>query len=185
MSADRRLVELSKWLSWALRHDPTAAGIELNPEGWVPVEQLLSAAECQGRGMTSAELERIVEASDKKRFAVSGDGLSIRANQGHSVPVDLGLEPQVPPAVLFHGTADRFVESILREGLQRQARHHVHLSAERATAAAVGTRHGRLIVLTVDALQMHGDGHRFYRSANGVWLADAVPAAYLRREQQT
>lgn len=183
MSTDRRLVELSKWLSWALRHDPTAAGITLDAEGWVSIGALLAAAESQGRGMSRAELERIVETSDKKRFAIDGDGTAIRANQGHSVAVDLGLEPQVPPDVLFHGTADRFVEAILREGLRKQARHHVHLSADRATAAAVGTRHGRLIVLLVDARGMHGDGHRFYRSANGVWLADAVPAAYLEREK--
>jgi putative RNA 2'-phosphotransferase len=183
MSTSDRVAH-SRWLSWALRHEPAAAGIALDEAGWTPIAAMLAAAARQGHAITRAELEALVAGSDKQRFAISPDGLEIRANQGHSVPVDLGLAPQEPPERLFHGTADRFVAAILRDGLRRQARHHVHLSAERATAAAVGTRHGRLVVLVVAAGRMHRDGHAFFRSANGVWLAEAVPAGYLAREDE-
>ena len=115
----------------------------------------------------------------KRRFSISDDGDRIRANQGHSIDVDLQFEPMAPPAVLFHGTATRFVESILTKGLIRQSRQHVHLSAEEATAVDVGGRHGKPVVLAVDALAMSEVGHEFFRSANGVWLTDHVPAEFL------
>jgi putative RNA 2'-phosphotransferase len=174
-----RNIALSKWMSWALRHDPTAAGITLDHAGWTSVDALLEAAARQGQRMTRTELEAVVANNEKKRFLISDDGCTIRANQGHSVPVDLGLDPLIPPCQLFHGTADRFIAAILREGLRRQARQHVHLSADRMTATAVGTRHGRPVILIVAAERMHSDGHVFYRSANGVWLTEAVPATYL------
>ncbi len=179
----QRQTDKSKWMSWALRHDPGAAGITLDDQGWTEIEALLAAAARQKMAMTRDELATIVATNDKQRFAISPDGREIRANQGHSVPIDLGLAPQIPPALLFHGTADRFVAAILRDGLRKQARHHVHLSAERATAAVVGTRHGRLVVLTVASATMHQEGFAFYRSANGVWLADEVPARFLAVEK--
>jgi putative RNA 2'-phosphotransferase len=124
-------------------------------------------------------LERVVAENDKKRFALSADGTRIRASQGHSVRVELGLEPVEPPAVLFHGTADRNVEPIRHQGLRPGRRTHVHLSADEATAVAVGRRHGRPVVLRVHAGRMHAAGHAFYRSDNGVWLTDAVPPEHI------
>jgi putative RNA 2'-phosphotransferase len=171
--------QASTWLSWALRHDPQAAGIVLDEAGWTAVPALLAAAAAAGHALDRDRLAALVAASDKQRFALSPDGLRIRANQGHSVPVALGLAAQAPPAVLFHGTAERFLGAIRRAGLERRARHHVHLSTEPATADAVGGRHGRPVVLRVDAARMHADGHVFRCSANGVWLVDAVPPQYL------
>jgi putative RNA 2'-phosphotransferase len=124
-----------------------------------------------------ATLDRVVGENDKQRFALSADGRRIRASQGHSVAVELGLEPREPPAVLFHGTADRNLDSIRAEGLRPGRRTHVHLSADEATATAVGRRHGRPVVLRVHAGRMHAAGHAFYRSDNGVWLTARVPAA--------
>lgn len=169
----------SKWLSWALRHDPQAAGIVFEEAGWTAVPALLDAAARAGHVLDRAQLGALVAASDKQRFALSPDGLLILANQGHSVPVELGLPAREPPAVLFHGTAERFLPDIRRDGLQRRARHHVHLSAEPATADAVGGRHGRSVVLRVDAARMHADGLVFNCSTNGVWLVDEVPPQYL------
>jgi putative RNA 2'-phosphotransferase len=143
------------------------------------VDDLLAAMRDAGVEIDRAALERIVAESDKQRFAFSADGIRIRANQGHSVNVELGLEPRVPPDVLFHGTAARFVESIRREGLRPGARTHVHLSPDERTARKVGQRHGRPTILTVAARAMHKAGHVFVRSENGVWLVDAVPPEYL------
>jgi putative RNA 2'-phosphotransferase len=170
---------LSKWMSWALRHDPTAAGIVLDAAGWVAVRDLLTAAAREGHVAQLADLQRVVASSDKKRFALSADGSRIRANQGHSVAVDLGLMPLQPPELLFHGTADRFLPSIRQSGLIKGARQHVHLSADTQTAQAVGSRHGKAIILTVTAGQMAREGYPFYRSENGVWLTDSVPLKYL------
>lgn len=161
-----------------LRHRPELIGIHLDEGGWVAVDELLAGLAAHGTPMTRAQLERIVSTSDKQRFALRGG--RIRASQGHSVPVDLGLTPVPPPAVLFHGTPERNVEPILRDGLRRGARHHVHLSPDVATATRVGARRGRSRVLAVDAAAMSRDGWVFLRSENGVWLVDAVPPAYLR-----
>lgn len=173
-------VRQSKFLSLVLRHEPAKAGLVLDTAGWVEVEALLRGCAAAGVRISREELERIVAESDKQRFAFSEDRLRIRANQGHSVEVELQLAPQVPPVVLFHGTADRFLPAIRATGLEKRARHHVHLSAERATATNVGGRHGRPVVLTVAAGEMHAAGHVFFRSANGVWLTDHVPPQYLR-----
>ncbi len=169
----------SKFLSLVLRHDPSKIGITLDSSGWVDVETLLLACADHKHPMTRAELDEIVATNSKKRFAFSEDGSKIRASQGHSVEVDLGLEPSVPPSVLFHGTAEKNMPSIMDTGLDKQSRQHVHLSAEDTTARTVGSRHGRPIVLRVNAAQMHADGVLFYLSANGVWLVDAVPPRYL------
>lgn len=176
------LVRRSKWLSRHLRHAPGDVGLELAPGGWVPVADVLEAARRHGYAMSSEQLEEVVRLNDKQRFAVSADGALIRANQGHSLEVDLQLEPEPPPAVLFHGTGRRHRESILETGLVRGRRHHVHLSRDVETARRVGVRHGKPLVFRVDAAAMSADGFAFWVSANGVWLCDAVPPAYLTTE---
>ena len=176
----KRLVRVSKFLSLHLRHQPADLGLALEPGGWVPVADLLAGAARKGFLITREELAEVVRGSDKQRFAFDPTGTKIRANQGHSADVDLQLEPAEPPAVLYHRTADRYLDAILRDGLNKMARHHVHLSPDTATASKVGVRHGRLVMLEVDAAGMRAAGYTFYRSANGVWLVDAVPPGYLR-----
>lgn len=174
-----RHVRTSKFLSLVLRHQPEKIGLTLDREGWVPVSRLLEALEAHGRRVTPDELREVVRANDKQRFSFSADGLNIRASQGHSVQVELGYEPSEPPATLYHGTAERFLPSIRQQGLLKGGRHHVHLSEQEATAVAVGRRYGRPILLTVASGAMHADGHPFFRSANGVWLTEHVPARYI------
>lgn len=175
-----RRTRVSKYLALHLRHQPEVLGLTLEPGGWVPIDMLLTAASAQGFPITLDELHEIVAKCDKRRYAFDPSGMRIRANQGHSTEVELDLPPTPPPAVLYHGTATRFAAAIHGEGLKKLARHHVHLSADVATAVAVGTRHGRPLVFVVDAASMSRDGFTFYRSANGVWLVDAVPPQYLR-----
>lgn len=169
----------SKFLSLVLRHAPEKIGVELDENGWIDVEILLEAMGRNGKTLTRSDLERIVAENDKKRFAFNENGLRIRANQGHSVEVDLALQPRIPPELLFHGTPESFVVSILSTGLNKRQRHHVHLSADRLTATKVGERRGLPVILEVQAGAMHRAGHVFYQSANGVWLVDAVPAVYI------
>ncbi len=176
---EARLVKISKYLAKHLRHQPERLGLTLAPGGWVRVDDLLRACARQSFPVTRAELDLVVANNSKSRFAYDPTGALIRANQGHSVEVDLRLEPVEPPDVLYHGTGHGAVEVIGQEGLRRMARHHVHLSADVPTATAVGARHGRPVVFAVDAAAMRRDGHTFYRSANGVWLADEVPPRYL------
>jgi len=170
----------SKFLSLVLRHQPEKAGIILDEAGWVAVDELLAGCRRSGHAITPDQLREIVRTSDKQRFALSDDGTRIRANQGHSVEVDLGYEPADPPETLWHGTAEKYAESIRQRGLVKGSRHHVHLSPSAETASAVGKRHGKLVMLEVAAGQMRRDGFTFYRSTNGVWLTDHVPAKYLR-----
>lgn len=179
---ERQLVRISKFLSRHLRHAPRDIGLELQEGGWVEVEDLLAGCRRAGLRLSEEDLEEVVEKNDKQRFSFDVTGLRIRANQGHSVPVDLQLTPCQPPDVLYHGTASDAVEAILRDGLKRMKRHHVHLSTSEQTAVKVGKRHGRPVVLVVDAARMHRDGAAFYCSDNGVWLVDEVPAGYLRRQ---
>ncbi|MFO0574829.1 MAG: RNA 2'-phosphotransferase [Polyangia bacterium] len=167
----------SRFLSLVLRHRPEAIGLRLDAQGWVAVDELLAALAALGRPMTRAALEALVRDSDKQRFALRGD--RIRANQGHSIAVDLGLAPEVPPAVLYHGTIARVLPSIRREGLIKGSRTHVHLSADRETALKVGARRGAPVLLRVDAAALHAAGHAFFLSENGVWLVDAVPPRFL------
>ncbi|HYH80149.1 MAG TPA: RNA 2'-phosphotransferase [Longimicrobium sp.] len=176
---DPQLVRVSKFLSLVLRHDPGKIGLKLDATGWADVGELLAGAARAGVRLDRETLARVVAANEKQRFALSDDGTRIRANQGHSVEVDLGLEPRTPPEVLYHGTATRFIESIRRSGLHSAGRTHVHLSADEATARSVGQRHGRPVVLTVAAGRMHRDGRPFFRAANGVWLTDEVPPEYI------
>ena len=174
------IVDTSKLLSYVLRHRPDSIGMALDAQGWVDVEVLLAALQAHGKPVDRALLERVVAGNDKARFAFSADGARIRASQGHSVAVDLGLAPAVPPDVLYHGTASRFMKAILASGLKAGARRHVHLSADVDTAKRVGARHGFPVVLCVDAQRMLADGMPFYLSDNGVWLSGAVPPRYLK-----
>ncbi|MBD1944259.1 RNA 2'-phosphotransferase [Coleofasciculus sp. FACHB-712] len=176
-----RLVKISKYLSKHLRHTPEAIGLELAPGGWVAVDELLKACADRSFMLTRAELDEVVAKNDKKRFSFDSTGTLIRANQGHSTEVDLQLEAVVPPDVLYHGTGQGTVESILSTGLCKMLRHHVHLSKDISTAKTVGARHGRPVVFAVDAAAMHKAGYEFYCSENGVWLVDCVPAEYLQQ----
>ncbi|MBL1097821.1 RNA 2'-phosphotransferase [Streptomyces coffeae] len=174
----QRSVRLSKYLARHLRHAPERIGITLDDQGWVPVDELIAAAARHGFPFSRAELDVVVADNDKQRYTIEAD--RIRANQGHSIPVDLALPQAVPPAYLFHGTVTRNVAAIRREGLRPMTRHAVHLSPDRATATRVGARRGTPVVLAVDAAAMHRAGHVFHVSTNGVWLTAAVPAAFLR-----
>ena len=176
----KRLVKLSKYLARHLRHQPEALGLSLEPGGWVAVDALLAAVRRQGVAMSRADLDEIVARNDKMRFSFDETGQRIRANQGHSAPVDLQLAPATPPETLYHGTSKATLGPILREGLRKMRRQHVHLSADRATARKVGSRHGAPGVLLVDAAAMAAAGYQFYLSDNGVWLTDSVPPQYLR-----
>ncbi|UOG77190.1 RNA 2'-phosphotransferase [Hymenobacter tibetensis] len=171
---------LSKFLSLHLRHKPEALGLSLAEGGWVGVEELLTALTRHGQPLTRAELEELVATSDKQRFAFDAAGTRIRAQQGHSVPVDLGLMPALPPAELYHGTVPTALTAIWREGLRSMKRHHVHLSPNVDTARRVGNRRGPAVVLVVDAAALAEAGFVFYVSGNGVWLTDHVPPEYLR-----
>ncbi len=176
----KRLVKVSRYLSRHLRHQPERLGLTLEPGGWVRVDDLLRACEAHSFALTRRELDEVVERNDKRRFSFDESGRRIRANQGHSVEVDLGLEPADPPEVLFHGTARANLDRILRDGLERMGRHHVHLSPDPSTATRVGRRHGSPVVLEVAAGRMARDGHAFHVTDNGVWLTLAVPPEYLR-----
>jgi putative RNA 2'-phosphotransferase len=172
-------VRVSKFLSLVLRHNPGRIGIVLDEAGWTDVTALLAACAAHGVSLSRDELAAVVASSDKQRFALSPDGERIRANQGHSVEVDLQLAPAEPPAILFHGTVDAVVASIRAQGLVRGQRHHVHLSADVATATKVGGRRGKPVVLSVRAGDMAAAGHVFYCSANRVWLVDHVPPEFI------
>lgn len=175
----RATIKTSKFLSLVLRHRPEIVGITLDDSGWTEVETLLDALKRHGRPLSRTELEHVVAANSKRRFAFSDDGRRIRASQGHSVEVDLQYEPLAPPELLYHGTAERNLSSIRRDGLHRGRRHHVHLSPDAVTARTVGQRHGRPVVLVIRAGAMHAAGHLFYLSANGVWLTESVPPEYV------
>lgn len=173
-----RRTTISKYISKHLRHAPEAIGLTLGDGGWVPIDSLLSAASDNGFPISRDELDEVVRLCAKQRFALDTERQLIRANQGHSVEVDMALEPITPPSLLYHGTATRFLESILASGLLKMSRQHVHLSADVETAIAVGKRHGKPLVLAVDTMSMSGIA--FFRAANGVWLTDHVPPQYLR-----
>jgi len=175
----KELVEKSKFLSLVLRHDPGSICVALDAEGWVGVEALLRGAAERGTALSSDELLEIIATNAKRRFDLDVSGDRIRANQGHSVAIDLALPPAVPPEVLYHGTAKANLDSIRQGGLQRGQRQHVHLSADADTARTVGQRHGSPVVLRVASGRWHRAGAIFYRSKNGVWLTEHVPAEYV------
>lgn len=175
----RKIKRASRKISLVLRHQPAAIGISLDENGWADVKELLARMSATGYPMKREDLELIVRENDKQRFSFSADGRKIRANQGHSIDIDLQLEPVPPPAKLYHGTATTSVEAIMKSGLRPQKRQHVHLSLDLKTATAVGSRHGRPVILEIDAAGMVRDGFEFYCSANNVWLTNEVPVAYL------
>jgi putative RNA 2'-phosphotransferase len=171
---EKESVRLSKRLSRHLRHAPEEIGIRLSTDGWTDVAALLKALH-----ITRDQLDHVVETNNKRRFAFDDTGRRIRANQGHTVPVELDLPVETPPATLYHGTVAKFLDDIMTDGLRPMSRHDVHLSPDVETAVKVGSRRGKPVVLAVDAGRMHADGHVFRLSANGVWLTEHVPAAYL------
>ncbi len=171
--------KLSKLLAYVLRHHPEEFDLTLDDAGWTSVDELVIALRSRRPGLTSDDVYRVVHENDKQRFALSPDGHLIRANQGHSIEVDLTLPPQTPPEILYHGTVARFLDAIRSQGLLKGQSQHVHLSANLDVARSVGSRRGKPLVLVVRAGQMSKDGKLFYLSANGVWLTDYVPARYL------
>ena len=166
-------------MSLVLRHDPHAAGITLDEHGWADVNELLAGVNRTGRKIDRVTLERIVRENNKQRYSFNGDGTKIRANQGHSLQVDVELKAAQPPKYLYHGTASRFLPAIQAEGIRKMSRQHVHLSGDFETAMAVGKRHGIPVVITIDAGAMARDGVAFYRSENGVWLCGHVEPKYF------
>jgi putative RNA 2'-phosphotransferase len=174
---------ISKFLSFVLRHAPETISVTLDKGGWVEVNTLIKQSNKYNHKLDLATLEEVVAENNKQRFAFSEDRTKIRASQGHSIPVDLGYASKVPPVVLYHGTAVKHIESIRKNGLLAQSRHHVHLSAEKDTARSVGSRHGTPVILIVNAKQMLADGHEFFESDNGVWLTESVPPKYFTEEK--
>jgi len=179
MISDKENTRLSKTLSYVLRHNPADIGIILDENGWTDVSTLLTKLTEKGDEIDINMLQHIVTSNAKQRFAFSKDGQKIRANQGHSVEVQLDYAAKQPPEFLYHGTVERFIEPILKEGLQKMDRHHVHLSAETETAVKVGQRRGKPVVLKIAAAEMYAQGYAFYISNNNVWLTDAVPPQFI------
>ncbi len=177
---DDRLTQTSKFLSYVLRHNPGALDLELDPGGWADVNTLIEKAQAEGQSLNRSRLRHVIEAGDKTRFRLSGDGTKIRANYGHSIEVDLDLEPTPPPEHLYHGTAQSALPSIREEGLRPQSRQYVHLSPTSDDAQSVGQRHGTPVVLPVEAPALHEAGHTLYRSANTVWLTRRVPPSFIQ-----
>ena len=169
--------KISKYLSFILRHQPDSIGLSLTNEGWANIDELIDKT--KKFKLTKESLQTVVDTNDKKRFLISDDGLRIKANQGHSIKVKLELEPVVPPEFLLHGTAQRFVGAIFKEGLSKQQRHHVHLSETEQTAISVGSRYGKPVLLKIASKGMHDNGFEFFKTENNVWLVDNVPVEYL------
>lgn len=168
-------------MSLVLRHKPEEIGLHLDENGWASVQELVEKINAKGIKVDFETINAVVATNDKKRFAFNWDKTMIRASQGHSIEVELNLPETIPPNILYHGTTDRFVESILANGLQKQNRQHVHLSATIETATTVGSRHGKPVILTIDARAMQEAGFTFYLSENKVWLADKVPAKFIKQ----
>lgn len=183
MEQSKNDVALGKFLSLVLRHHPEAAGVALDEHGWADVDELLAGARRTGRKIDRETLERIVRENSKQRYILNEDHTKIRANQGHSIQVDVELRQADPPDVLYHGTAVRFLEGIKRDGITKQGRQYVHLSKDEATAISVGGRHGKPAVLHIDARKMAEDGIIFYLSENGVWLCDSVAWKYVLNKE--
>ena len=174
------LKSTSKYISLILRHKPEAIGISLDEHGWANVEELIAGVS-RTQPLDMATLERIVAEDEKQRYSFNEDKTLIRANQGHSIPVDVELEEVEPPEILYHGTGEKYVASIDEKGLIPKSRLYVHLSPDEDTAKRVGQRHGKPVIYTVKSGEMHRDGISFYRSVNGVWLVKAVPVKYLTK----
>ena len=176
---EKQLKEKSKFLSLVLRHSPQTIGINIDQNGWTNVTELLTKAAKRKMFITAEELEAIVRENDKQRFSFNDDHTMIRANQGHSINIDLNLTATVPPEYLYHGTVSKFINSIKSDGLKKMSRQHVHLSTDKATAEKVGSRRGIPVILSIRSGTMQRDGYSFFQSDNGVWLTDGVPADYI------
>ena len=174
-------IQISKFLSQILRHKPGKIGLTLDKNGWANVAELLEKSAAAGMTIDTETLQQVIDTNDKKRYALSEDGLRIRANQGHSIKIDLELTPQTPPEILYHGTGEQSVKTILHGGILPMRRMHVHLSKDAETALKVGKRHGKPVILTIKTGEMAQSGYKFYLSENGVWLTDAVPAEFIER----
>jgi putative RNA 2'-phosphotransferase len=173
-------IKISKFLSLVLRHSPETIHLNMDKNGWVNINELISNAnKYKNMRLNTDLIKLVVETDDKQRFIISDDGKRIRANQGHSITVDLELENKTPPDVLYHGTASRFLDSIMKGGLKPISRQYVHLSSTEETALTVGKRHGNPVVLYIDAKNMYEEGYKFYLSENKVWLVDNVPVKYI------
>ena len=181
MEDQNSTTQLSKFLSYILRHHPEAIGLELDSQGWAHIPTLIKKANQEGKTLTRKTLQKVIESGTKNRFTISEDGSYIRAGYGHSIEVELSLAPQTPPEILYHGTASKNVESIMKNGLHSGSRNYVHLSAEKADAVSVGQRHGMPVVLSVDAQEMYRAGHPFYRSESeqGIRLVNRVPPQFI------
>ena len=177
---EKRKTKISKFLSLVLRHKPEEIGLVLDENGWAGVTNLLEKSSKFGNSFTLEELKEVVATNDKKRFSFDETNAKIRASQGHSIEVEIGFEEKTPPPILYHGTVERNLKSILKTGLEKMKRHHVHLSSETETARNVGKRYGEPIILQVEAEKMSASGIKFYISANGVWLVDSVPPEFLK-----
>jgi len=170
---------ISKMMSLILRHNPSVINATLDENGWLSVDELIKGMNAKGYEMNREMLDEIVATNNKKRFAFSEDKRNIRANQGHSIEVDVELREEMPPELLYHGTVQKFIPRIQKDGLKKMSRQHVHLSQDRATAENVGGRRGKPIVLLINTREMHRNGFTFYLSENNVWLTDNVPAKYI------
>ena len=181
----KSLTELSKFISLILRHKPSAVNIELDEHGWANVDELITGINKvnTSNNIDMEKLEEIVRTDNKQRYSFNEDKTLIRANQGHSIPVDVELEEVVPPEYLWHGTAIKYMESIDQEGLVPKSRLYVHLSGDEETATNVGKRHGKLLMYKVLSKRMVEDGYKFYRSVNGVWLTKEIPVKYLEKQE--
>jgi putative RNA 2'-phosphotransferase len=180
MISEKEIIKQSKFLSLVLRHNPEIIGIKLDDGGWANVETLLIKMNKSGKKIDFDTLDFVVKNNNKKRFAFNEDKTKIRASQGHSIKIDLGYDPQTPPEFLYHGSAEKFVGSILKIGIQKKGRHHVHLSADIKTAVDVGKRHGKPVVFEISAQNMQKQDFLFYISENKVWLTDIVPAEFIK-----
>ncbi|MFT5818851.1 MAG: putative RNA 2'-phosphotransferase [Crocinitomix sp.] len=184
MLSNKQITHISKFLSLVLRHKPETIQVRLDENGWVDVDELLLKVNAHGIIIDREALNHVVETNAKKRFAFNDQCDKIRASQGHSIAIELGYTPQIPPVILYHGTSIASVQSILDAGLNKRNRQHVHLSFEMETALNVGQRHGKPYIFEVLAKQMHAEGYLFFKSENGVWLTNDVPTKYLRPVSQ-
>jgi len=176
---DKDKIAVSRFMSLILRHQPQRIGLTLDPHGWADTDSLIEGINNAGYNISLEDIKDIVATNNKQRFKFSDDHSKIRANQGHSINVDVELKESAPPDFLYHGTASRFLESIQKDGIKARSRLYVHLSADKQTAVNVGKRHGTPVVLTVSSSSMYTDGFKFYLSDNNVWLTDFVPVKYI------
>ena len=182
---EKQLRHISKFMSLVLRHKPEEIGLQLDENGWTKVDELIEKMNNKGIIVDHDSINKVVETNDKKRFAFNQDKTMIRANQGHSINIELNLPEAIPPDILYHGTTVKYLDDILKDGLKRQSRQHVHLSVTIETARSVGSRHGKPVILIIRSKDMHDAGYKFYLSENKVWLTDAIPVEYIKRWEES